>query len=541
MGRRDTTGTAIFERSDTTLTVVGQISAAFRDILTPAALQFVQLLVQEFTQRRDELLNRRIAVQRELDAGNLPDFYPETRSIRESAWTIAPVPKELHDRRVEITGPSGDAKMVINALNSGANIFMADFEDAQSPTWHNTIQGQLNLRDAIRHQLHFESKDGKKYSLNQETSVLFMRPRGWHLPEKNILYAGKPVPASLVDFGLYVFHNARELLERGSAPYFYLPKLEHYREARLWNDIFALTEQVLRLPARSIKATVLIETVLAAFEMDEILYELRDHSAGLNCGRWDYIFSFIKKFRSQPFAVLPDRSQVTMDKAFLAAYVDLLIHTCHKRGAHAMGGMSAYIPVKNDKRLNEVAFDQVRMDKEREVLAGHDGTWVAHPGLVPIAKDVFDAHMPTSNQIMILREDIHSTAEDLLKVPRGEITESGLRRNIDVGLQYLESWLRGIGAVPIYNLMEDAATAEICRSQVWQWIHHRAQTADRKTITPAYTRELIEEELEKLRISFGAEEFGRRKFMLAQDLFEGLVFNDRLEDFLTLVAYKHLT
>src|SRR3989441_6511819 len=411
----------------------------------------------------------------------MPDFLSATRSVRDSEWRVAPAPKDLQDRRVEITGPT-DRKMLINALNSGARVFMADFEDANAPTWSNLVEGQVNLIDAIERRIGFTSPEGKEYRLNDRVATLVVRPRGWHLDERHVEVGGTPVSGSLLDFGLYFFHNAERLLTKGSGPYFYLPKLESHLEARLWNDVFNFAQDELGLPRGTIRATVLIETILAAFEMDEILYELKDHSAGLNCGRWDYIFSFIKKFRNRPDFVLPNRAQVTMDRPFLNSYVQLLIKTCHRRGIHAMGGMAAQIPIKNDPAANEKALDKVRQDKLREVKAGHDGTWVAHPGLVPIAKAIFDEYMKTPNQIHVKREEVSVSAKDLLAVPTGEITEAGLRLNINVGLQYLEAWLRGNGCVPIYNLMEDAATAEISRAQVWQWVRHKARLADGRVI-----------------------------------------------------------
>ena len=428
-------------------------------------------LVREFDPVREQLLQRRTARQREIDAGHMPDFLPETAGIRAADWTIAPLPSDLHDRRVEITGPS-DRKMIINALNSGAKVFMADFEDSLSPTWDNIVQGQINLRDAVARTISFTSPEGKDYRLSDKPSTLMVRPRGWHLVEKHTLLDGKPIPASLFDFGLYFFHNARTLLESSSGPYFYLPKIESHLEARLWNSVFLKAQDLLGVPHGSIKATVLIETILAAFEMDEVLYELREHSAGLNCGRWDYIFSCIKKFRNLPDFIYPDRAQVTMTTHFLRSYSLLAIKTCHRREAHAMGGMSAYIPVKNQPAENERAMAQVRADKLREATDGHDGTWVAHPGLVSVATEVFDKHMPAPNQIARSRADVNVEGSDLLAVPEGSITEAGLRPNISVGLQYIAAWLAGSGAVPINNLMEDAATAEISRSQIWQWIRH---------------------------------------------------------------------
>ena len=432
--------------------ITGTITPEFAEILTPEAMDFVAMLARAFADRREELLRRREQRQAEIDAGKLPDFLPETEHIRNSEWTIAPVPADLQDRRVEITGPV-ERKMIINALNSGAKVFMADFEDSFSPMWEGTIQGQINVRDAVNRTITYNSPEGKQYALDEKTATLLVRPRGWHLVEKHVLIDGKPVSGGIFDFGLYFFHNAAKLMEKGTGPYFYLPKLESHLEARLWNDVFVFAQEYIGVPRGTIRATVLIETILAAFEMDEILYELRDHSSGLNCGRWDYIFSFIKKFRNRPDFLLPNRAQVTMDRDFLKAYVDLLIQTCHGRGIHAMGGMAAQIPIKNDPEANEKAIEKVRQDKLREVKAGHDGTWVAHPGLVLVAKEVFDAHMPQPNQIAVKRADVKIGQRDLLKVPGGEITEQGLRLNVDVGIQYLESWLRGNGAVPIYNLM----------------------------------------------------------------------------------------
>ncbi len=472
--------------------VLGTVNDDFAMVLTPAALDFVAKLDRVFSARREELLRKRDARQAELDAGKLPDFLPETADVRAADWTVAPIPADLLDRRVEITGPSSDRKMVINALNSGAKVFMADFEDANSPTWDNSIQGQINLRDAINRQIDYVSPEGKAYALNDTIATLLVRPRGWHLVEKHVLIDGKPVSGSLFDFGLYLFHNAKTLLDKGIGPYFYLPKLESHLEARLWNDAFVLAQDELGIPQGSIRATVLIETILAAFEMDEILYELRDHSAGLNCGRWDYIFSCIKKFRNADH-VFPDRALVTMTTHFMRSYSLLAIKTCHRRNIHAVGGMSAFIPVKNDPAANERAFAQVRADKEREANDGHDGTWVAHPGLVAVALEAFDAVMKTPNQIDRKREDVNVAAADLIKWPDGSITEAGLRTNISVAIQYIEAWLGGQGAVPIFNLMEDAATAEISRSQVWQWIHRdkgrsRPSTAPSSSISATSSR-----------------------------------------------------
>jgi malate synthase len=449
------------------LTIRGRMESGFEEILTSDALQFVWELHHRFEGRRRELLDARQARQGAIDAGQMPHFLPGTASVRESKWTVAPSPADLEDRRVEITGPV-ERKMVINALNSGANVFMADFEDSNSPTWSNNVQGQLNLRDAVRGTISYTSPAGKPYALGPKTAVLLVRPRGWHLVEKHALRTAGPSPDLSSTSGCTSFNNAKALLAKGTGPYYYLPKMQSHLEARLWNDVFVFAQDHLGVPQGSIRATVLIETILAAFEMHEILWELRNHSGGLNCGRWDYIFSFIKVFRNRPEFVMPDRGQVTMTSHFLNSYVQLLIQTCHRRGIHAMGGMAAQIPIKNNPSANESALEKVRQDKLREVKAGHDGTWVAHPGLVPVAKEVFDAHMTTPNQIHIKRDDVRVSASDLLAVPKGEITEAGLKVNIDVGIQYLESWLMGNGCVPIYNLMEDAATAEISRTQVWQ-------------------------------------------------------------------------
>ena len=499
-------------------------------ILTPEASAFLTKLAREFEARRQQLLARRRARQQQIDAGQFPDFLPETAHIRQAEWTVAPIPHDLLDRRVEITGPV-DRKMIINALNSGADVFMADFEDSNSPTWQNNLEGQFNLRDAVEGTISYVSPEGKRYNLNSKVATLLVRPRGWHLVERHFEVDGAPISASLFDFGLYLFHNAQSLIRKGTGPYFYLPKLESHLEARLWNDVFCYAQDELGIPRGTIRATVLIETILAAFEMDEILYELRQHSSGLNCGRWDYIFSFIKKFRNHPAFVLPDRSTVTMEKHFLKSYVDLLIRTCHRRGIHAMGGMAAQIPIKNDPAANEKALDKVRQDKLREVQAGHDGTWVAHPGLVPVAKEIFDAHMKDANQIGCRREDVHVTAKDLLAVPVGEITEEGVRWNIDVGLQYLESWLRGSGCVPIYNLMEDAATAEICRAQVWQWVRHRATLSNGRPVTQEMVRQAIAEQKNKLKGSRMAE---------AAEIYEHMMTSPDFAEFLTLVAYDYI-
>ncbi|WP_106768917.1 malate synthase A [Paenibacillus faecalis] len=523
------------------IVVLGPVSEPFADILTPEALAFLGKLHERFDPRRRQLLTAREQRQRRLDAGELPDFPPETEAIRNGDWTIAPVPADLQDRRVEITGPSGDAKMVINALNSGAKCFMADFEDANSPTWENTIQGQINMRDAIRRTISFTSPEGKAYSLNERTAVLLVRPRGWHLEEKHIRIGDENASGSLVDFGLYFYHNAHALIKNGSGPYFYLPKLENHVEARLWNDVFVFAQQELGIPQGTIKATVLIETILATFEADEILYELREHSAGLNCGRWDYIFSFIKRLNGHPHALLPDRSQVTMTVPFMRAYTQHVIRTCHKRGAHAMGGMAAQIPIRNDADANSMAMEKVRADKLREVNDGHDGTWVAHPGLVPVAMKVFDERITGPNQLHNKREDVNVTAKELLAIPEGTITEQGLRTNIIVGLQYIEAWLRGYGAVPLFNLMEDAATAEISRTQVWQWIRHpEGRLTDGTDITLELVLKLTEEELASIEAQLGKEVFASRKFTDAKRLFTDLISEETCSEFLTMKGYELL-
>ena len=525
---------------ESTLEVTGILTPAYEEILTSDALAFVEKLESEFGERRKDLLDKRENRQNEIDNGVYPHFLPETEHVRNSDWSINPVKNDLQDRRVEITGPV-DRKMIINALNSGVKVFMADFEDSNAPTWNNLLNGQINLRDANRQSITFENPvSGKQYSLNEETATLMVRPRGWHLNEKNVLLNGKPISASIFDFGLYFYHNAQTLIQNGTGPYFYLPKLESHLEARLWNDIFVLSQDELGIPQGSIKATVLIETILAAFEIDEILYELKEHSAGLNCGRWDYIFSFIKKFRNHADFVLPNRAEITMDRHFLKSYVDLLIQTCHKRGAHAMGGMAAQIPIKNDDVANQKALDKVQADKEREANAGHDGTWVAHPGLAQIALNAFDSIMPNANQLDVKRTDVVVTAEDLLKVPTGVITEEGVRENISVGVQYVESWLRGNGCVPLYNLMEDAATAEIGRAQLWQWIKHRATLDDGRIISMELYSSLLEDEMSNLRTLLGDELFQSGKFELAITLFTDMVQKDEFDEFLTLPAYQYI-
>ena len=519
--------------------VLGAYSPEFAEILTPSALAFVAELHRHFGGRRREVLARRVERQHDFEAGRLPDFLAETATIRERDWTVAPIPADLLDRRVEITGPV-ERKMIINALNSGAKVFMADLEDSNAPTWENVIQGQINLRDAVRRTISL-STPTKEYKLNAETAVLMVRPRGWHLLEKHIEVDGEPVSGALVDFGLYFFHNAHELLNRGTAPYFYLPKLESHLEARLWNDIFKDCQRVMRVPHGTVRATVLIETLPAAFEMNEILYELRDHSAGLNCGRWDYIFSYIKRLGLNPKFRLPNRAEVTMTVPFMAAYSQLVIQTCHRRGVHAMGGMAAQIPIKNDPAANDAALEKVRQDKLREATNGHDGTWVAHPGLVPVALEVFNRLMPGPNQIENKRLDVQVSAADLVQAPQGSITEEGLKLNIDVAVQYLASWLGGNGCVPIYNLMEDAATAEISRAQVWQWLHTPGTTlADGRPVSTELYRSLVPGQLEKIKAQVGEQAFENGNFLNAARLFDKLVMSKEFVEFLTVPAYEQL-
>ena len=510
----------------------------FARVLTPQALAFVADIARRFEPRRRELLEARAHRQRQFDAGRLPDFLAQTRSIRESEWKVAEQPRDLLDRRVEITGPT-DRKMVINALNSGASTFMADFEDANCPTWDNMVGGQANLMDAVRRTITFE-QGGKQYRLNERTAVLIPRPRGWHLEEKHVVVDGQPVAGAFFDFGLHFFHNAAELLARGSGPYYYLPKMESHLEARLWNDVFVFAQDALGIPRGSVRATVLIETLPAAFEMDEILWELRSHSAGLNIGRWDYIFSCIKKLRSHRDFCLADRGQVTMTAPFMRAYALLLVKTCHRRNAPAMGGMAAQIPIKNDPAANEAAMAKVRADKERESTDGCDGTWVAHPGLVPIAREVFDRNMPGPNQYAKQRPDVNVTAADLLRFePEAPITEAGLRNNIQVGIQYIGSWLAGNGCVPIFNLMEDAATAEISRSQVWQWMRSpKGVLDDGRKVTRELFRELMADELRKTPGIVGAEAYAAGRYAEGARLFEEITASDQYVEFLTLPAYQ---
>ena len=527
-------------RIDSGILVRRAPAAGSQEVLTPEALGFVAGLARRFSPRVRQLLERRREIQARYDAGVRPDFLDATLDIREDNWTVAPLPADLLDRRVEITGPA-EPKMIINGLNSGASAFMADFEDSLSPTWDNVVRGQLALKQAVEGTIRYvDPATGKGYALGERLATLIVRPRGWHLLEKHVEVDGEPVPAALFDFGLFFFHNARRLLAQGTGPYLYLPKLQGHLEARLWNDVFLYAQQEFGLPRGSIRATVLIETLPAALEMDEILYELRDHSAGLNLGRWDYIFSFIKTVRGDPGLVLPDRSQVTMSQPFLRGCRQLLIRTCHRRGVHAMGGMAAQIPIKNDPEANHVALEKVRADKSLEAKDGHDGTWVAHPGLVPLAREVFDAVLRGPNQIDEKRRAVVVMAEDLLRPPQGTRTEDGLRHNIRVGVQYLEAWLRGTGCVPLYNLMEDAATAEISRTQVWQWMHHGARLSDGTPVSTSSFRKVMEEEMERVRAEVGPERFGAGRFQEASDLFASLSTSDTCPDFLTLPAYDLL-
>ncbi len=533
--------TATYDTPSGTLEVLGSMPDSFAEILTPEALAFVADLAGTFRGRVADLLHRRSEVQERYDAGERPDFLTETREIRESDWTVAPLPDDLLDRRVEITGPV-TRKLIINALNSGANVYMADFEDATAPSWENLVEGQRNLRDAIVRAIDFTDEvSGKEYKLADRVATLFVRPRGWHLWENHVRLNGEPIPGALLDFGLYLFHNAAPLLERSTGPYFYLPKLQSHLEARLWNDVFVRAQERLGLETGTIKATVLIETLPAAFEMDEILYELREHSAGLNCGRWDYIFSFIKTFRADPSFVLPDRGQVGMDQPFMTAYTTLVIQTCHRRGVHAMGGMAAQIPIKTDPAANEAALKKVRTDKLREVKNGHDGTWVAHPGLVGLAREIFDEHMPTPNQIERRRSDATITAADLIRVPEGTRSEEGLRQNVSVGIQYVASWLSGNGCVPLYHLMEDAATAEISRTQVWQWLRHGAALVDGREVTTELVRRVLDDELGKIRGDVGDQRYTSGHYEQAGDLFTTLITAGDYEEFLTIPAYALLT
>lgn len=533
---------AVLERKPATITreffkIRGEIKPEYGEILTPEALEFLSMLHNRFDDERKRLLELRKEIQQKIDKGWLPDFPEETAHIRNSEWQIAPIPEDLKNRRVEITGPV-ERKMIINALNSGANVFMADFEDASSPTWDNMISGQINLRDAVNRNIDFyDPYKRQEYKLESKTAVLLVRPRGWHLLEEHLSIEGKPISGALFDFGLYLFHNAQKLLTNGTGPYFYLPKLENRHEAALWNKVFVAAQEALGLPIGTIKVTVLIETILASFEIDEILYELKDHIVGLNCGRWDYIFSVIKKFRNRPDFVFPDRSQVTMTSHLMRSYSLLVIKTCHRRGALAIGGMAAQIPIKDDIQANQIALAKVSADKEREAGDGHDGTWVAHPGLVSIAKKVFDEKMPQANQVERLRDDVNITAEDLLKVPEGTITEAGVRQNVRVAILYLTSWLNGKGCVPLFNLMEDAATAEISRAQLWQWLHHQAKLDDGRTFNLSLFQTILDQEVRKLRQENSHPDI---KLTQAISLLINLVTGERFEDFLTLPAYRYL-
>ncbi|MDC8004435.1 malate synthase A [Aureisphaera galaxeae] len=512
----------------------------YPEVLTDEALAFITALHEKFNAQRLLLLERRIQQQKIFDTGKFPEFPRETQQIREGEWKASEIPHDLQDRRVEITGPV-DRKMIINALNSGAKTFMADLEDSNAPTWKNTIEGQQNLMDATSKTISlFDTKKDKSYRLKEETAVLLVRPRGLHLNERHLIVNNEEVAGSLVDFGLYVYHNTRTLMENGTAPYFYLPKLEHYLEARWWNDVFTFAQEYLGVPQGTFKATVLVETITASFQLDEIIYELKDHIVGLNCGRWDYIFSYIKKFRNHPEFIVPNRDQVTMTSPFMDAYSKLVIQRCHKRGILAIGGMAAQIPIKNNEEANALALEKVRKDKEREVKNGHDGTWVAHPALVTVAMNEFNKHMPTANQLHITRDDIQITEKDLLKVPEGTITEAGVRKNINVGILYTEAWLRGYGAVALYNLMEDAATAEISRTQLWQWFHNEVKLDNGLRFTILVYIELFEDEVEKLLAEFNNNNRDTTQLKLAIEIFDKLVLSERFEEFLTLPAYKYL-
>ncbi len=521
------------------LEIILPVTEEFSQILTPEALAFVVKLQRNFNKRRLELLAARLERQNSIDLGNTPDFLPETKEIREGDWIAAPIPADLQDRRVEITGPV-DRKMIINALNSGAKVFMADFEDSNSPFWANNIEGQINLRDAIRKTISFKNEAGKEYKLNEKTAVLMVRPRGWHLPEKHVKVDGEVMSGSLFDFGLFFYHNVKQLITNGSGPYFYLPKMESHLEARLWNDVFIMAQNELGISQGTIKATVLIETITATFELHEIIYELKEHMAGLNCGRWDYIFSYIKKLRNLQGYILPDRGQVTMAVPFMAAYSKLVIQTCHKRRVHAMGGMSAFIPIKNNEAANNAAIDKVKQDKIREATNGHDGTWVAHPGLVGVAMDVFNEYMKTPNNYTVTREDETYTASDLLTAPQGTITEAGLRMNINVGILYIESWLRGVGAAALHNLMEDAATAEISRTQVWQWIKENCKLEDGRTVSYNLFKEILPSELDNIKAYVGEAAFSKPTMQRAIEIFDELVQQGNYKEFLTLPAYEEI-
>lgn len=522
------------------ITFSKDVNNYYPEVLTNQALNFLSALHETFNAKRLDLLNKRITQQKVFDKGKFPEFPKETKDIRNAEWTAGNIPHDLQDRRVEITGPV-DRKMIINALNSGAKTFMADLEDSNAPTWSNTIQGQQNLIDANKKTISLiDTKKDKSYQLNPETSVLIVRPRGLHLNERHIIINNEETSASLVDFGLYVFHNTKTLLSNNTAPYFYLPKLEHYVEARWWNEVFTFAQDYLEVPKGTFKATVLIETITASFQLDEIIYELKDHIVGLNCGRWDYIFSYIKKFRNHSNFVVPNRDQVTMTTPFMDAYSKLVIQRCHKRNILAIGGMAAQIPIKNNSTANAIAIEKVRTDKEREVKNGHDGTWVAHPALVEVAMMEFNKHMPTPNQLHITRNDINITEQDLVELPKGTVTETGIRKNINVGILYTEAWLRGHGAVALYNLMEDAATAEISRTQVWQWLKNEVILDDGRQFNMDLYIALLNDEVEKIKVEFGEDSIKNSKFKLAIELFDKLVLSEKFNEFLTLPAYQYL-
>ncbi|WP_179345481.1 malate synthase A [Winogradskyella ursingii] len=524
----------------TKITFSRAVNNYFPEILTDEAMDFLVALHEHFNSKRLQLLKSREAQQEIFDKGEFPTFPAETKNIRESDWTAGSIPKDLQDRRVEITGPV-NRKMVINALNSDAKTFMADLEDSNAPTWKNTINGQQNLKDANERTISLtDTKRGKSYELNGDPAVLLVRPRGLHLDEKHILINDEVTSGSLVDFGLYVFHNTKTLLENGTAPYFYLPKLEHYLEARWWNDVFNYAQDYLNVPKGTFKTTVLVETITASFQLDEIIYELKDHIVGLNCGRWDYIFSYIKKFRNHDGFLVPNRDQVTMTTPFMDAYSKLVIQRCHKRGILAIGGMAAQIPIKNNPLANAAALEKVRKDKEREVENGHDGTWVAHPALVEVAMNEFNKHMPTPNQLHVTRDDISVLEKDLIELPKGTITEDGIRKNINVGILYTEAWLRGHGAVALYNLMEDAATAEISRTQLWQWLRNKAKLEDGRQLNRELYNNLYDDEVEKIITEVGEGNLNSTKFQLAINLFNQLVVSEKFEEFLTLPAYQYI-
>jgi malate synthase len=530
--------TALHDSLPAGIEILGEEVPGMDRVLTPAAVRFLAAILHKFTDEREQLFARRREVQRRLRTGANPDFLEETRSIRQESWQVGPAPADLLDRRVEITGPV-ERKMMINALNSGAQVFMADFEDALSPPWVNVISGQVNCMDAVRRTLEYTSPEGKQYHMGERLATLVVRPRGWHLHEKHVLLDGRPVSASLFDFAMYFFHNAQELLQLGSGPYFYLPKLESHLEARLWNDVFLFAQDALEIPRGTIRATVLIETILAAFQMDEILYELRDHAAGLNAGRWDYLFSVIKNFRDRPEFVLPDRAQLTMTVPFMRAYTELLVRTCHRRGAHAIGGMAAFIPSRKDPEVNAAALAKVREDKDREAGAGYDGAWIAHPDLVPVVAGAFEARFGSEpHQKARLREDVRVGQAELLdvRVPGGRVTEAGVAGNIGVAIQYLAGWLGGAGAVAINNLMEDTATAEIARSQLWQWIRHGVRTETGQQITLEYTRTVAREVLDRL-----LTEGPAGRLHEAADLLDQLIAAQELPEFLTMIGYRYLS